>query len=392
MSQRLINLNPDLKQLRDEGYHVRTVSGHLVVEHVPYVNSKREVAYGKLVSKLELAGDKTIKPRQHVVMFAGEHPCNADGSLLKQIKHNSNQKQLAEGLVVEHSFSSKPKDGKGYIDYHHKMSTYAEIIASQARRIDPNATATPHLPIEDVDEDSVFLYEDTASSRAGIGAVTDKLKVSKVGIVGLGGTGSYILDLIAKTPVQEIHLFDGDVFSSHNAFRAPGAASIEELRKMPLKVEYYAQKYGIFRTGIVSHADYLKSDNLTLLDEMQYVFLSMDGSEEKAEIIRYLQERSIPFIDSGLGIDSKDGALGGVIRVTTSSAQKNDHVGAKISYGGGRDNPYDTNIQVADLNAFAACQAVMRWKKLLGFYRDLEREHHSLFTIDGNHLINEESP
>jgi hypothetical protein len=182
------------------------------------------------------------------------------------------------------------------------------------------------------------------------------------------------------------------VFSSHNAFRAPGAASIEELRKMPLKVEYYAQKYGIFRTGIVSHADYLKSDNLTLLDEMQYVFLSMDGSEEKAEIIRYLQERSIPFIDSGLGIDSKDGALGGVIRVTTSSAQKNDHVGAKISYGGGRDNPYDTNIQVADLNAFAACQAVMRWKKLLGFYRDLEREHHSLFTIDGNHLINEESP
>ena len=32
----------------------------------------------------------------------------------------------------------------------------------------------------------------------------------------------------------------------------------------------------------------------------------------------------------------------------------------------------------------------MRWKKYCGFYRDYEREHHTLFTIDGNQLLNEE--
>ena len=53
--------------------------------------------------------------------------------------------------------------------------------------------------------------------------------------MGLGGTGSYVLDLVAKTPVWEIHLFDGDAFLQHNAFRSPGAPSLDELEAQPPK-------------------------------------------------------------------------------------------------------------------------------------------------------------
>ena len=69
----------------------------------------------------------------------------------------------------------------------------------------------------------MFRYLDTASSRAGISLLTGKLAVPKVAIVGLGGTGAYILDLVAKTPVSEIHLFDGDDFlrTTPSARRAP---------------------------------------------------------------------------------------------------------------------------------------------------------------------------
>jgi hypothetical protein len=35
-----------------------------------------------------------------------------------------------------------------------------------------------------------------------------------------------VLDFTAKTHVKEIHLFDGDTFFQHNAFRAPGAANL----------------------------------------------------------------------------------------------------------------------------------------------------------------------
>jgi tRNA A37 threonylcarbamoyladenosine dehydratase len=38
--------------------------------------------------------------------------------------------------------------------------------------------------------------------------VTAKLEGKKIAIVGVGCTGSYILDLVAKTPVSEIHMYD----------------------------------------------------------------------------------------------------------------------------------------------------------------------------------------
>ena len=52
---------------------------------------------------------------------------------------------------------------------------------------------------------------------------------------------------------------------------------------------------------------------------------------------------------------------------------------------------YARNIQIADLNALNAILAVIKWKKLFGFYVDLEREHHSTYTINGNVLMNEDS-
>ena len=34
--------------------------------------------------------------------------------------------------------------------------------------------------------------------------------------------------------------------------------------------------------------------------------------------------------------------------------------------------------------------AVIKWKKLRGYYRDLDRELHSSYTTDGNTLINKD--
>jgi len=37
-----------------------------------------------------------------------------------------------------------------------------------------------------------------------------------------------------------------------------------------------------------------------------------------------------------------------------------------------------------------AALAVIKWKKLFGFYFDFEQELSSTYTIDGNHLLNED--
>jgi hypothetical protein len=91
-----------------------------------------------------------------------------------------------------------------------------------------------------------------------------------------------------------------------------------------------------------------------------------------------------------MGLELVDGTLGGIIRVTASTPDKREHVHqGRISFnGGGEENIYSSNIQVADLNALNAVLAIIKWKKLRGFYRDLEQEYHSTYTTDGNMLAN----
>lgn len=391
MSRKPINHSPDLRRLREDGYDIDVRSAYLIMRDVPYVTARREVRKGILVSTLRLAGDVTQQPDTHVINFAGEHPCHANGSRMTEVVIGSGVTKLDEGLVVDHTFSQKPKRGH-YLDYYEKMTTYAAILAGQARVIDPAATAQTFRVDEPEEEDSPFNYLDTASSRAEINTVTSKLKLDNVAIIGLGGTGAYVLDLVTKTPVRKIHTFDGDKLSTHNAFRSPGAASIEELRQQPFKTSYFKQRYETMHRGIVEHDYYITESNLAELRGMAFVFLCIDRAPEKQAIVAKLLEWGIPFVDVGMGIYLKDGALGGSLRVTLATPALNAHLGRRISFGAAEDNEYDSNIQIADLNALNASLAVIKWKKHFGFYADLEREHFSAYTIETNLLVSEDMP
>lgn len=54
MSRAVVDRSPDLHRLWDEHYAIRvTANNHLIVDRVPYVTPRREVAYGRLVSKVD---------------------------------------------------------------------------------------------------------------------------------------------------------------------------------------------------------------------------------------------------------------------------------------------------------------------------------------------------
>jgi ThiF family len=390
MSHQLISLSPDLNRLREEGYFVEIVGGKLLLREIPYVNSKCQVRTGTLISTLNMAGDVAQYAGDHVVSFNGEYPCNANGTAIDQISHQSFDMDLGDGVTARHTFSSKPANG--YNDYYHKMTTYAAIISGAAAVLQPGISARKFC-VPDEKENNVFNYVETASDRAGIGALTKNLAAEKVGIVGVGGTGSYVLDLIAKTPVQEIHLYDGDTFFQHNAFRTPGAPSIDELREAPRKVDYLAGIYSKMHRKIFPHALTINSENLRLLEGLSFVFVCIDGGTEKRQIFKKLETLGVPFIDVGMGLELVEGSLGGILRVTASTPEKRGHIyqGLIALDGGLEDNIYSSNIQVADLNALNAALAVIKWKKIREFYRDLDREFHSTYTTDGNMLLNFEA-
>jgi molybdopterin/thiamine biosynthesis adenylyltransferase len=378
MSQQLIARSLDLLRLRNEGYTVCVNGGYLLIEDVPYVNSATEVKRGTLVSKLDLAGDQTTKPSDHVAYWIGEHPCHADGRKITAIENSSAPQDLGNNIRVDATFSAKAD----YRDYYHKVTTYIGRISGEATKIEPNATAQTFPAIPEDNDEKVFKYVDTASSRANIGKVNEKLAGLRIGIIGLGGTGAYILDQVAKTWVEEIHLFDGDVFSQHNAFRAPSAPTLKQLQDKLKKVTYFSDLYSNMRHGIITHDEFVSESNLALLDNLDFVFICIDQGTVKHLIVDCLTSNEIAFVDVGMGVDFNNEQLIGLVRTVISTPQNRDFASPHISYDDNSgDNEYATNIQIADLNILNAAIAVILWKKHYGIYGEVDSQYYSGYSI-----------
>jgi hypothetical protein len=398
MSEIPTNLNPDLANLEAEGYRLRIVRGvanHLIVEGIPSVNIKSEVVYGDLYTPLEIdAAGKVMNPvANHQCWWIGsDPPCDHTGRVMDELIANAGPEDKGDGIKTRVGMSRKLKFGSGqipYADYYKKLTTYIALIWSPAVQIDPTCTPKLDKPVPAVvhAQASVFHYPDMATTRAGIGAATAKLLVGKVAIIGLGGTGSYILDLLAKTPVGEIHLFDGDEFELHNAFRAPAAPAKEDLTK-PKKVNWFGAMYDRMRKGIVRHPYHVRAQQVAELRGMSFVFLAIDDPKAKKVIIDFLLVEKIPFIDVGMDLSlDRDVALRGQVRVTVGTSAVNAHIEQVVSFADGPENNIYRNIQVADLNMLNASLAVVRWKRWLGFYGDDANEYHSLYNVQTGSLI-----
>ena len=390
MSRALIARNRDLRTLEDEGYTLRIVDdAYLLVENIPYVAAQGEVEESTLVMELTLSGDLTVPPANHVAHWAGEFPYEANGNkLLALLTEGAGKSSLSDSLPSTYQLSAKP-DG-GYRDYHHKVTTYVDILSREARLVSPDSTAQRWKVVGDRDDvESVFHFADTASARQDTVDQARKLQHERVAIVGVGGTGSYVLDLVAKTWVREIHLFDADPFLQHNAFRSPGPFSRDELEGGPIKSVFHAENYSCMRKGIVPCNTCIDGTNVQLLGEFDTVFLCIDGNPIKSQILETCMAHDTLLIDVGMGLYRVDDSIAGVLRTTTCYPEHHEHAEDCIDLAGD-DAPgeYERNIQLAELNALNAALAVIKWKKVRGFYNDLTRELNSEYVIDGNKLIN----
>lgn len=159
------------------------------------------------------------------------------------------------------------------------------ILSSVAQQLDSAVTATPGVAFQVVEDGLPFVYRDTNTTRAGLTALNNVFRGHTIAIVGVGGTGSYILDQVAKTWVDRIILVDGDEFANHNAFRAPGAAALETLQARPNKAQHFAAEYSRMHTGITARPQSLRADNLRLIEDATFVFLAAADARERPQIM-----------------------------------------------------------------------------------------------------------
>ncbi|MFE6868800.1 ThiF family adenylyltransferase [Kitasatospora sp. NPDC057692] len=389
MSTALLARDPDLVRLLDDGYDVVVHAGHIIIRHIPYATENRTVEHGFLAYPMTISGDRLVSGTDHRIWFSGSVPCDEHGRPLALA--SPDLREIAEGMRAGFMLSSKPGPD-GYPDEYTKITAYARIIADQAHALDSSATSTPGAAWQEIDDDSPFVYRDTATSRAGIAAVNRRFRGHRVVIVGLGGSGSYILDQVAKTEVDSILLVDGDTFDNHNAFRAPGAPTLDTLRSRPAKAVYLASIYANMHRGVTACEQYLDEENLDLLTGATFVFLASDDATGKPAITEWLEAHNVPFIDVGMGVDEVDGRLSGLLRVTTSLPTRRVPARSRIPQPALERDAYGRNIQTADLNALNAVLAVIRWKRFIGIYADATDEGHSTYSLITNEIANEDLP
>lgn len=385
--------SPDLHRLQTEGFVIEVCDGWLIIHHIPYINSAREMKDGILMMPLSISGDHTIRPNDHTAYWMGEQPCDVKGHKLPSLVNSSVKRPICKSYTASFFFSCHaekeefPPNGD-YPNYYEKVKHYFDIIAAPAICLEPEAWNLINKPLDAITEENPFHYMDTNASRAKITGLSNKFKGLKIGIIGLGGTGSYLLDFVAKTPVAEIHLFDADEINNHNTFRAPGAMSESDLSKIPKKVDYYAGIYSNMHKVIIPHTVMITSDNISELDMLDYVFLSLDAVSVKKQIAGHLIEKRIPFIDSGMGIaQNPNGQLSGMLHVAIGTQDRYKHLSLVMGSEDAEKDEYATNIQIAELNALAAGLSVIQWKKMLGFYADLRDKACFVYTINSNDIV-----
>jgi hypothetical protein len=145
--------------------------------------------------------------------------------------------------------------------------------------------------------------------------------------------------------------------------------------------------------GIVAHPTYLDRSQAGLLEGLDFVFVSVDSGSARRAITTLLHEQNKAFIDVGMGIEVLDDTreLVGQLRVSTSTPTcRGSEARMPVSDIEDKDD-YSKNIQIADLNCLNAALAVVRWKKLCGFYQDRECEHFAAYAVNVNQLVSEDA-
>ena len=139
----------------------------------------------------------------------------------------------------------------------------------------------------------------------------------RVGIAGVGGTGSSVAEQLARAGVKRFTLVDHDEFSSSNMTRMYGTHAGTQNRP---KVEIVGENIRRIAPDAAVDAaamDIVSQEALASLKECDMVFGCTDRQAPRSVLNELAYQFFVPVIDIGVGLDSKDGRMsGGTVRAS----------------------------------------------------------------------------
>ena len=384
-----IDRSPDLQTLVDYGYALELRGAYLVVKNIPYLcASTGALGHAALITSLDLTPEQATRPPgDHTVWWTGDVPYHSDGSSLEggiACGRWETGRDLGEGLTAYMQWSLKPLKGgkmRSYADYREKIQTYVDEVASYAEARYPGVLEAARAGEDPVTVgETRFNYINTSTYRYGLKGVERPIEDEVVAVIGVGGTGSYLVDILAKTNVKELHLFDDDILEQHSAFRLAGAARIEEIGGTRTKVAWHQQRYAAVRDrGFFASEVKVHGDATNLLRRFTTVFIAVDDLASRRMIQAQCNALGVFHVSVGLAVEIEgqdNNQLGGMVKVETGfihpprsdDESPSDPVQPQ-AYG---------NVQAAELNMLGAALAIVEWKAKVGVYRSERSRYDSV--------------
>lgn len=378
----LANRNRFVQDLEEQGYLLDFVGGYFLIYGLPYLNERGELAHGDWASPVDLSAEGVLDPpSNHQAWFRGGRPHDQNGRQLR-LGGGADKVNVAEGFETDSSFSYKLHDTAGqmrsYHSFEEKVRTYLDTITAPAMTAFPDATPLRAIEVKAAEQGTPLRFPDTLSSKYHMNDVSRLLEGKRVAIVGLGGTGSYILDFIARTHLAEIALFDDDKVHVHTIFRFPGFIP----RAIgSLKVDALRQQYGQWHANITSVPERVTEANIGGLRGFDFVFLAIDHGPSRIFIVDWLSANGISYVDCGMGLNRAPVGLNGVVRITgvDRAAYEATVRTVFLPVGDPEGGEYRRQGQIAELNALNAALAVVRFKQHFAIYDRLDEAASIIF-------------
>ena len=296
-------------------------------------------------------------------------------------------RDIGEGITVYQQWSRKLRsDGvsRAYVSYEEKVLTYVHEVADHAegKRPGVRAVLTGLAPDDVRMATSQFAYVDPNPYRNGTRGIEQKIEDEIVAVIGVGGTGSFLVDILTKTNIQEVHLYDDDIVDVPNAFRIAGAVRVGELGGATYKVDWHRSRYSEVRIrGLHVYKQRITEENIDCLERCTTVFIAVDDLLVRRRLQDACTRLGKHHVAVGIGLEIEgehNDQIGGMIKVETNYAPgehqlertnetQQPHDGVEV---------YDSNIQTAETNMLGAALAIVEWKATKGFYRSDRDQMH----------------
>lgn len=125
----------------------------------------------------------------------------------------------------------------------------------------------------------------------------DKLKNSKVVVLGIGGVGSYTVEALARAGVGKLVLVDDDTVCLTNINR-----QIIATTKTISKAKVQVMKDRVLeinpRCEVITHKTFVKDDNIAdiITEDVDYVVDAIDTVSSKISLVVWCKEHNVPII------------------------------------------------------------------------------------------------